>query len=154
MQGDEEKGSGNRGRDDGGSGDGWVGGWLGVGMTKWQKVQELAQTVWSVSQLSPSLSNFGEISQPHVFSTSENGDPSRGFFTGWLWKEMSFYVRNAERRLNPASLWWGPLRKPPQSVWERPCDGILILSFTQVGLSPRSPAQRHCVFSSRPSSSL
>lgn len=69
-------------------------------MTKWQKVQELAQTVWSVSQLSPSLSNFGEISQPRVFSTSENGDPSRGFFTGWLWKEMSFYVRNAERRLN------------------------------------------------------
>lgn len=66
MQGDEEKGSGNRGRD-GGSGDGWVGGWLGIGMAKWQKAQELAQTVWSVSQLSPSLSNFGEISQPHVF---------------------------------------------------------------------------------------
>lgn len=46
---------------------GWAGGWLGIGMAKWQKAQELAQTVWSVSQLSPSLSNFGEISQPHVF---------------------------------------------------------------------------------------
>lgn len=37
-------------------------------MTKWQKAQDLAHTVWSVSQLNPSLSNFGEISQPHFFS--------------------------------------------------------------------------------------
>lgn len=71
-------------------------GWLGDGMTKWQKAQHLAQTVWSVSQLNPSLSNFGEISQPHFFFTSENGDPSRDFFAGWLWKEMSFYVRNVD----------------------------------------------------------